>query len=148
MKALKTYSIFYLRCSKAVRNDKSWCFRLRRRRRRRIRKGNEDIDIVETEQISKTHRKMRERKRMSDIGGRRLMDLHGIYMCMRQKRNQQQQQKSHNTLFNQQIPRSSRVLSILFLSCSSFLSALFRKSRIETETCLFINADYYLLAFV
>lgn len=30
----------------------------------------------------------------------------------------------------------------------SSLSAFFRKSRIETETCLFINADYYLLAFV
>jgi len=39
--------------------------------------------------------------------------------------------------------------SFFFLSCSSsFLSTLFCKSRIETETCLFINADYYLLAFV
>ena len=51
--------------------------------KKRRRKSNEDIDITETEQISKTHKKkLRERKRMSDIRGRRLMDLYTIYMCM------------------------------------------------------------------
>ena len=96
---------------------------------------NANIDIIEKEQISK--------ERMSEA-------TYGPPQpsrCLRMKgKARSGNRRTH----------CSMIRYLVLVECFRFFSflvlllfyALFRKSRIETETCLFINADYYLLAFV